>query len=93
MSEKKMFVDVSNLETIIFGVNRICDALSMGPYGLTAAGILSEGTYKERGTQAYDFLENYFELTAGALKLVAGATAILADGVENGELELSLKGC
>lgn len=94
MSEiRKMYVDTSNLETVIFGVNAVCSALSAGPYGYTAAGIARGDSQDEQGRNALHFVENYYDLTAGVVELIAGATGIIADGISNGEIELTVKSC
>ena len=49
MSEiKKIYVDASNIETIILGVNAVCSALSIGPYSYTVAGIASGDSIDEQ---------------------------------------------
>ena len=36
---------------------------------------------------------HYYDLTAGVVELIAGATGIIADGISNGEIELTVKSC
>ena len=92
MSEiKKIYVDASNIETIILGVNTVCSALSIGPYSYTVAGIASGDSIDEQGRNAIRFIEDYYALTAGVLELIAGATGIIADGISNGEVVLSVE--
>lgn len=86
---EKMYVDFANIETIILGVNAVCSALSAGPYGYTAAGIARGDSQDEQGRNALHFVENYYDLTAGVVELIAGATGIIADGISNGEIELT----
>ena len=94
MSEtKKMYVDTFNLETVIFGVNAVCNALSAGPFGLRQVGVARGDSRDEQGRNALEFVENYYDLTAGVLELIAGATGIIADGISNGEIELTVKSC
>lgn len=90
MSEiRKMYVDTSNLETVIFGVNAVCSALSTGPYSYIAAGIARGDRQDEQGRNALEFVDDYYDLTAGVMELIAGATGIIADGISNGEIELT----
>lgn len=89
-TEKKIYIDTVNLEIIVGGVNHICQALQVGPYGCTLQGILGDGSMKEQADAARRFLDDYYELTSGILELITGATGIIADGFANGELELSI---
>lgn len=94
MSEiKKIYVDASNIETIILGVNAVCSALSTGPYSYMAAGIARGDRQDEQGRNALEFVNDYYDLTAGVVELIAGAIGIIADGISNGEIELTVRSC
>ena len=87
---ERLIVDRSNLESVVLGVNAICTALKMGPYGYTLQGIVGDGSMKEQGDAALRFLGDYYDLTAGVLELIAGAVGIIADGVANGDLNFQI---
>lgn len=88
---EKMYVDAYNLEAVIFGVNAICNALNAGPFGLRQTGVARGDSRDEQGRNALEFVEDYYDLTAGVVELIAGATGIIADGISNGEIELTVK--
>ena len=89
--EKEIWIDPADLEIVITGISRVCEALTMEPYSYTVDGIIGTVDDKSRGVAAVDFLQKYYDITGGLLELIAGASGIIAKGLANDDISIVLK--
>lgn len=88
---RQIWIDPADLEILIIGLSRVCEALTMEPYSYTIDGIIGTGDNKSRGEAAVDFLQKYYDITGGILELIAGASGIIAKGLANNDINSVLK--
>ena len=87
--QKEIWIDTDELEAVICGVARLSEALRAEPYSYSLAGI--EAKDEDQAAAAHNFVEEYYELTAGALELIAAATSVIATSLANGDIEIVVK--
>lgn len=83
---RDVWVDFGNITTMICGIAEVCGAMRTGPYSFSEAGLLGEGSHKEQGEKALDFLVENYNLTSGVFELIHGAASLIADGLTNDDL-------
>lgn len=88
-TRKEIWIDTKELEAVICGVARLSEALRDEPYTYSLAGILAQG--EDQPAAAHSFVEKYYEMTAGALELIAAATTIIATGLANADIEIVVR--
>lgn len=88
--EKKIWTDPADMENAICSISRLSEALRTEPYSYSVDGITGNGSMEERGQAALDFIEKYYELTAGTLELIAAASGLVATALANANAKIVL---
>ena len=89
----KITVDPENIIEAMHAIRDLTEGLVNGPYSYTLNGITNrESKFPIREfshfSNAYDFLAEEYEVTRGALRLIAAVSSIISDGIEQEEINL-----
>ena len=90
-NEVKIWVDPADMENILLGINELAVGMTDRVYSYTAHGILTENKSLTDEQNAQTFVFDYYELTAGAFRLIAGATSIIVHAIANDELGIKAR--
>ena len=92
MKGKNLTITGGDIERAILAVNEMAEALYHAGYGTTAQGIMKADESKTAGENAVKFVADFADLTGATLRMIANTTGLIADGITNGEIEITLKG-
>lgn len=81
-------IDTADIDQMIYGMNELCQGLWHIGFSSTAQGILNEKKNMTPEQNAVEFVNEYVELTSGALSLMAAATNVISTALVNGEIEI-----
>lgn len=89
----KITVEPESLNEAIRAIRDLSEGLVNGPYSYTLNGITNrESKFPIREfsyfSNAYDFLVEQYDVTRGALRLIAAVSAIISDGIAQEEISM-----
>lgn len=88
MEQIRINVSKSTLTEIIFGFNQVCAGIASAAYDSTLKGIYNNRPELPTEENARIFLDDNYELTAGAFRLMAAASGIVVDALVNGDIDI-----
>ena len=88
MNDIQMHVSTGTLTEIIFGINQVSAGMEQAVFDSTLEGIYTKRPELPDETNARIFLDSYFDLTAGAFRLIAAASDILCTALVNMEIDI-----
>ena len=83
--KKPMLVDEDSLVRMIYGANQLLNGLTHPEFQVK----LRDALHNE-GNARFEFLERDYALLIGSLQTISGVVQVLADGLLNGDLELTI---
>lgn len=92
----QMEVSTGDLEQVIHATARVCRGLESLAYSYTEHGILTgmanQTQHNTEHENALDFVESYYELTAGVISLIGAAAGVISTGLANADIEIAKRG-
>ena len=80
-----MLVDEDCLIRMIYGANELLTGLGHADFQVKLKDAL-----RDEGDARFEFLERDYALLVGSLQTISGVVQVLADGLLNGDLELTI---
>ena len=88
----KLDIDAAEFEGVLLSIPRLCRGLQEVAYSYNLDGVLmgyaNQTQHNTTHENALDFVEAYYELTAGAIALIEAATNIVSIGLANGDIAI-----
>ena len=90
MKNNYISVNSDKIEEMIVSVNEVSEALWKTAYTGNEKYILGEDP-ESQGRRAIDFVKDYADLTGAVLRMIATTTEIIAEGIANDEIQITVK--
>ena len=89
----KITIEPESLNEAIRAIRDLSEGLVNGPYSYTLTGITNRESkfplpQYAHYCNAYDFLVDQYDVTRGALRLIAAVSAIISDGIAQEEISM-----
>lgn len=79
-----MYIDPDTITRMIYGMNDLLNGLNHADFITELDGALKDPDKR------HDFMERDYSILLGSIQFISGAVQVLADGLLNGDIEISM---
>lgn len=89
MMDNRIWVNSDDIENMIAAVYEMTEALYQTAYDVKAKYLLDSDRAAENSVK---FIQDYMDVTGATLRMIASTTGLIAGGIANGEIKVSING-